>query len=727
VLTNFEQTADQDPAGCDPARDDSGSYLRARHSAGGRGVRRAAAAGAAAMTAAGAIMVATAGFAGTASASDVSISNFDTPGAFTLVVPAGATSLHVSIGGGGGTNGAVDTVWGNYGGAGGQGSLISADLPVGAGEQFFPGESLIVKVGGAGRGLPGGAGSLAGGAGGAGGDASYILSDTGTVLTVAGGGGGGGGAGGAFVGFSGGSGGQDIYSSHSGTGTTDALGGGTGNSLACPVPVSIEQGRAGQAAPVASSAGGGGGGGGGWCAGDGGNAGNGGGGAGGGGAGGSKAPLDSTNMVQATTNSYGDGYVHTLFTIATTPVTFTSTAAASIASSDASFSFQVTSTGTPAATYSLQGAPSWLSIDPTTGLMTGNSFRSLGVAGTYLFTVVGASTQGTTYQQFALTVYSGANIDSPGLATATAGSPFSFTVHASSYPVATYATSPDAPSWLSIDPTTGVLSGTPPVGSEGVVHFNVIARNGVDPFNAQPFTLTIAPAPIVPLTITTTTLPGATVGTSYTATLAASGGTGILTWALATGSSLPVGLNLSAAGVISGTPSASGTSSFTANVTDSALVPQVAPVTLTLVVNAAPNTGGTAPAGVNLGVSVHHVGHFVSGSTAELDVDVTNSGSKPTNGATTVTLQLPGGLTYGHAIGSGWHCTATGQTVTCVFPATLQARHGSHLRIFVRVGAAAGVKLTLAATVTPTDATPSNNSSTDSVTVLAPPVRHRFS
>ncbi len=624
-----------------------------------------------------------------------------------------------------GTNGAADSVWGNNGGAGGQGTLIAADVPVGAGDQFFPGESLIVKVGGAGRGLPGGVGSLAGGAGGTGGDASYVLSDTGTVLTVAGGGGGGGGAGGAFAGFSGGSGAQDIYSSHSGTGTTDALGGGTGNSLGCAVPVSIEQGRQGQAAGLASSAGGGGGGGGGWCAGDGGNAGNGGGGGGGGGAGGSMAPLDSTTLTEATTNSYGDGYVHALFTIATTAVSFTSNAAASIASSDSSFSFQVTSTGTPAASYSLQGAPSWLSIDPTTGLITGNSFRSLGVAGTYLFTVVGASTGGNATQQFALTVYTGASVDSASSASATVGSPFSFTVHAASYPVATYALSSGAPSWLSIDPTTGVMSGTPPVGSDGVARFNVIARNGVDPFNAQAFTLQIAPAPIVPLTVTTAALPAATVGLPYTATLAASGGTGTLTWALAAGSSLPAGLNLSSPGVISGTPSASGSSSLTANVTDSGIVPQVAPVTLALVVNPAPSTGGTTPAGVDLGVSLHHVGKFVSGSTAEVDVDVTNSGSKPTKSPTVVSLALPAGLAYAHATGSGWRCTAVGQTVTCVFASTLHSRSRTHLRIFVRVAAAGGVKLSLAASVTPTDATPGNDTSTDSVTVLPPPVSPR--
>jgi hypothetical protein len=73
-----------------------------------------------------------------------------------------------------------------------------------------------------------------------------------------------------------------------------------------------------------------------------------------------------------------------------------------------------------------------------------------------------------------------------------------------------------------------------------------------------------------PLTITTTSLPGGAVGASYSATLAASGGTPPYTWSIASGA-LPTGLSLNgSSGVISGTPTATGTFSFTARVTDSA-------------------------------------------------------------------------------------------------------------------------------------------------------------
>jgi Putative Ig domain/Glycine rich protein/IPT/TIG domain len=75
--------------------------------------------------------------------------------------------------------------------------------------------------------------------------------------------------------------------------------------------------------------------------------------------------------------------------------------------------------------------------------------------------------------------------------------------------------------------------------------------------------------PIVPpLKVTTTSLPAATGGQPYTATLAATGGVTPYAWSVTAGS-LPPGLSLNAStGVISGTPDVTGTYAFTVTVTD---------------------------------------------------------------------------------------------------------------------------------------------------------------
>mgnify|MGYP002153003359 CR=1 FL=1 len=80
----------------------------------------------------------------------------------------------------------------------------------------------------------------------------------------------------------------------------------------------------------------------------------------------------------------------------------------------------------------------------------------------------------------------------------------------------------------------------------------------------------VAPKAINPPTINTTSLPEATVGESYSHSLSASGGDGSFTWSKATGN-LPSGLDLSAAGVISGTPVTAATSSFTVQVASAGL------------------------------------------------------------------------------------------------------------------------------------------------------------
>lgn len=88
------------------------------------------------------------------------------------------------------------------------------------------------------------------------------------------------------------------------------------------------------------------------------------------------------------------------------------------------------------------------------------------------------------------------------------------------------------------------------------------------------------------LTITTTTLSSGTVGTAYSASVSASGGTSPYSYEVTSGS-LPNGLSMSSAGAISGTPTTEETSTFTVTVTDSAETPATDTQELSLTISSA--------------------------------------------------------------------------------------------------------------------------------------------
>jgi len=117
--------------------------------------------------------------------------------------------------------------------------------------------------------------------------------------------------------------------------------------------------------------------------------------------------------------------------------------------------------------------------------------------------------------------------------------------------------------------SAGVISGTP-TGATGTTSVTFTVTDSTSSLSA---TVTLSIEIKAGVTITPATLPTGYVGSAYPSTqLAATGGSGTYsTWTLANGSSLPTGLSLSTAGIISGTPNGSAaTTSFTVQVTDSA-------------------------------------------------------------------------------------------------------------------------------------------------------------
>ncbi|MGH3132923.1 MAG: putative Ig domain-containing protein, partial [Gaiellaceae bacterium] len=136
------------------------------------------------------------------------------------------------------------------------------------------------------------------------------------------------------------------------------------------------------------------------------------------------------------------------------------------------------------------------------------------------------------------------------------------------------------PAGLSLDASTGAITGTPTAA--GTSPFTALVTDNAAQSDTQALSITVDPAPVVPPTITTTSLPDGTVDVAYSETLQATGGTPPYTWSLDSGA-LPAGLTLDAStGAVTGTPTAAGTSPFTVRVTDSATQSDTQPLSITV-------------------------------------------------------------------------------------------------------------------------------------------------
>ncbi|HEX3680842.1 MAG TPA: putative Ig domain-containing protein, partial [Galbitalea sp.] len=172
-------------------------------------------------------------------------------------------------------------------------------------------------------------------------------------------------------------------------------------------------------------------------------------------------------------------------------------------------------------------------------------------------------------REFVLTMDKAPEMVVPSLPDATVATTYLSGVYATGNPAPTYTVSAgELPDGLTLDPISGVVSGTPTTA--GPISFTITATSSAGS-DALAYTVNVAPAPPVAPSITSTsaTLAGEVIGTPYSATVAASG-TGPITFSVTAGA-LPAGLTLdTATGVMSGIPTVAGPATFTITATNAA-------------------------------------------------------------------------------------------------------------------------------------------------------------
>jgi len=321
--------------------------------------------------------------------------------------------------------------------------------------------------------------------------------------------------------------------------------------------------------------------------------------------------------------------------------------------------------------------PAGLSLTPSTGAIAGTpSATATNAALTFSVTDSGTPAQTKTVNLTLTIVPAPLVITTTSLPSGTVGVAYSAALAATggTTPFTWSLTSGTLPTGLSLNPSTGAITGTPSVAATNLaLTFSVTDSGTPAQTKTVNLTLTIAPATLV---ITTTSLPNGTVDSPYSATLAVTGGTSPFTWSLTSGT-LPTGLTLNpATGAISGSPSASVTSAaLTFKVTDSGAPAQNASVNLTLTVVAAPlvitttslpggtvgvaysttlaTTGGTTPLTWSLtsgtlptGLSLNPATGAITGTpsavvtNAALNFKVTDSGSPAQSQSVSLTLTI---------------------------------------------------------------------------------------
>lgn len=236
---------------------------------------------------------------------------------------------------------------------------------------------------------------------------------------------------------------------------------------------------------------------------------------------------------------------------------------------NSAYSQVLEATGDKPITWSIEDGslPDGLTLNGSTGVISGTPAAS----GTFHFVVRAANMSSDTQELSILIeqapVLNPTIITSDNHKTVVSKSGSTFQVTATGTGTMVYSLSGAVPFGVSIHSSTGLMTidAIDISGFDSFTYtFTVNADNGIDPTAAQDFTLTVLSPPVI-------RLPGfnpGKVGVSYEVPLAVSGAAPI-SWSVVSGA-LPAGLSLSTTGLLSGTPTTAGTSTFSIRAENSA-------------------------------------------------------------------------------------------------------------------------------------------------------------
>lgn len=304
--------------------------------------------------------------------------------------------------------------------------------------------------------------------------------------------------------------------------------------------------------------------------------------------------------------------------------------------------------GTTPVTFTLSSGilPPGLSLG-SDGALTGTPTTK----GTFSFTVIAEDSETptalTSSHQFTMTINPPLlNLAATYPAAGTVGTPYSrsFLATGGTAPITFALTGGTLPPGLSLG-SNGTLTGTPT--ASGTFNFRVTATDSDTPTpqaRIRFYVMTINPAV---LNIGTTNLVAGRVGTAYSGSFSATGGTASVTYVL-TGGTLPTGLSIGSNGTLTGTPTASGTFNFTVTATDSGTpTAQTSSHQFAMTINpAAPSNGGyTPPIIVTPPIDTTTInGKVEDGDTGSEVAQIKAAAATDTNGNKTITMKDSEGL-----------------------------------------------------------------------------------